>query len=73
MENNHIPRDAEGYITPNHYYGQNYQLLDVIEDQLSPEGVRGFTKGLIFKYLYVLFLKRFNCRIGLLIIAFNLI
>ena len=51
-ENNHIPRDAEGYITPNHYYGQNYQLLDVIEDQLSPEGVRGFTKGLIFKYLY---------------------
>ena len=44
-ENKHIPKDAEGYITPNHYYGQNYQLLDVIEDQLSPEGVRGCTKA----------------------------
>ena len=51
-ENKHIPRDAEGYITPNHYYGSKYQLLDIIEDQLSPEGVRGFTKGLILKYLY---------------------
>lgn len=48
----HIERDDPNYITPSHYYGSNYQLLDVIEDQLSPLGVRGFMKGLILKYLY---------------------
>lgn len=48
----HIKRDDPSYITPSHYYGSNYQLLDVIEDQLSFDGVRGWTKGLCLKYLY---------------------
>lgn len=52
MEEKHIERNAEGYITPNHYYGQNYQLLDVIEDQFDSNGVRGYMKGIILKYLY---------------------
>lgn len=44
---------AYKYVIPEHYLksGSGQQLIDVLEDQLSPEEFRGFCKGLIIKYL----------------------
>ena len=44
--------EKDGYITPAHYYGKNYQMIEVIQDQLTPDGVRGYCKGIALKYLY---------------------
>lgn len=48
----HIKRDNPNYILPNHYYTSNYQLLDILEDQLSPKGFSVYSESLILKYLY---------------------
>lgn len=44
---------AYKYVIPEHYLksSSGQQLIDVLEDQLSPEEFRGFCKGLIIKYL----------------------
>lgn len=47
----HVKRNDPSYITPNHYYGNKYALIEVLEDQLSPEGYIGFNKFLCIKYL----------------------
>ena len=44
--------EKDGYITPAHYYGKNYQMIEIIQDQLTPDGVRGYCKGIALKYLY---------------------
>ena len=44
--------EKDGYITPAHYYGKNYQMIEIIQDQLTPDGVRVYCKGIALKYLY---------------------
>ena len=44
--------EKDEYITPAHYYGKNYQMIEIIQDQLTPDGVRGYCKGIALKYLY---------------------
>ncbi len=45
------PTEDEGYIIPQHYVSGKYQLIDIMEDQLSKEGFQGWAKGLILKYV----------------------
>lgn len=45
------PEEKDGYIIPSHYTLNKYQLIDIMESQLSKEGFCGFCKGLILKYL----------------------
>ncbi len=44
------PTEENGYIIPKHYVAGKYQLIDIMEDQLSKEGFQGWAKGLILKY-----------------------
>lgn len=39
------------YILPNHYYKGSYQMIDIIQDQLSDKGFIGFCKIIVTKYL----------------------
>lgn len=38
-------------INPQHYRAGKIEVIDIMEDQLSPEEFKGFCKGLILKYL----------------------
>lgn len=50
-ENEKEKLTKEGYILPNHYFLGNYQVIDVIQDQLSDNAFIGFSKFLTLKYL----------------------
>lgn len=38
-------------INPNHYKAGKIEVIDIMQDQLSPEEFKGFCKGLAIKYL----------------------
>ena len=48
---NQATEDRETYIVPNHYCMGKYQIIDILEDQMSFNQMAGFCKGLIIKYL----------------------
>lgn len=49
MEINSIECDVVNH--PLHYNTGNIEVIDIIEDQLSPEEFRGYIKGQVFKYI----------------------
>lgn len=36
---------------PSHYTSGKYEVIDIIEDQLGPDGIRGFCLGNAVKYI----------------------
>lgn len=36
---------------PNHYTSGKIEVIDIIEDQLTPEEYRGYIKGQVIKYI----------------------
>lgn len=36
---------------PKHYTSGKYEVIDILQDQLTPEQFKGFLKGNIFKYV----------------------
>lgn len=50
-ENSKEKYTKEGYILPNHYFLGQYQMIDIIQDQLSDKAFVGFAKFLTLKYL----------------------
>lgn len=50
-ENSKEKYTKEGYILPNHYFLGKYQMIDIIQDQLSDDSFIGFAKFLVLKYL----------------------
>lgn len=43
--------DKMDNINPSHYRHGNIEVIDIMQDQLSPEEFKGFCKGLAMKYL----------------------
>ena len=41
----------EGFILPNHYYLGRYQVIDILQDQLSDKQFLGWAKFMILKYI----------------------
>lgn len=50
-ENDKHPLSSEGFIIPEHYMKNKFQVIDILEDQLSKEGYIGFNIFMITKYL----------------------
>ena len=43
--------EKDGYIVPNHYIQGKFQVIDILQTQLSKNGYIGFSKGIVLKYL----------------------
>ena len=43
--------EKDGYIVPNHYVQGKFQVIDILQTQLSKNGYVGFSKGIVLKYL----------------------
>lgn len=50
-ENEKHPLAKDGFIINPHYMQHKYQVIDILEDQLSKDGFIGFNKFMIIKYL----------------------
>lgn len=48
FEGKRQPRDMVNH--PNHYTSGKIEVIDIIEDQLTPEEYRGYIKGQVIKY-----------------------
>lgn len=45
------PSEKEGYIMSSHYTQGKYELIDIMEDQLSITRFIGWCKGIVLKYV----------------------
>lgn len=43
--------EEEGYVIPSHYVENKYQLIDIMQTQLTKTAYIGWSKGIILKYL----------------------
>lgn len=50
-ENNNHPLAKDGFIINQHYMQNKYQVIDILEDQLTRKGYMGFNSFMIIKYL----------------------
>lgn len=50
-ENKKHPLAKDGFIIPNHYMEKKYQVIDILEDLLTPDQYMGFNIGLCLKYM----------------------
>ena len=51
IENDKHPLKEHGFIIPEHYMKNKFQIIDIMEDQLGNDGYIGFNKFMIIKYL----------------------
>lgn len=50
-ENLNHPLSKNEFIIPNYYMEHKYQVIDILEDILTPTQYEGFNVGLILKYI----------------------
>lgn len=48
---NRFPTEKDGFLLPEHYTKHKYQVIEILQDTLSPEEFLGMNKFLSLKYL----------------------
>lgn len=46
-----FPTEKDGFLLPKHYTEHKYQVIEILEDTLTPEQFLGLNKFLLLKYL----------------------
>ena len=50
-EDDRFPKASDGYILSKWYMENKYQVIEILEDTLSPAQLEGFCVGMTLKYL----------------------